>query len=427
MHPGIAFLKELFGGVPNRDCAVRFWNGTTWEPEAGQPTRFTFVLKHPGAVRNMFWPPRFLAVSEAFLFDDFDLEGDVTAFCRFCERLEDYSNTFSLLKKLKSAWCLWQMPRVEQVRAGRQAVQLDGTAHTRERDRKAVSFHYDLSNEFFNLFLGPVMGYTCGIFAHPDEGLDASQQRRNDVVCRKLRIKPGERFLDIGCGWGELVIHAAKHYGAKCVGVTISERQVEWARRRIREEGLADQCRIDLLDYRDIGEREPFDKIATVEVIEHFGRGQYPAYFAKCRRLLRPQGSLLVQQITMNDLSRVRRGTREFSDAYIFPDGEFAATTDTQSAAEKVGFEVRDVEAFREHYCLTLRLWLNNLESRHDEIVRITDEATYRAFRLYLAGAHELFCNSRYNVHQMLFAKSEGSISGYPLGREDWYTNGNNS
>jgi cyclopropane-fatty-acyl-phospholipid synthase len=419
--PGAAFLQDLFSGVSPRDFAVRFSDGTTWEADPGQPTRFTLVLKHPGAVRNMFWPPNIISVAEAYLFDDFDVEGDVLAYGQFCDRLDDYGATLSILTKLKYAWRLWRMPRVERARAGRQAVQLSGEVHSRERDQQAISFHYDVSNEFFAQILDSRMVYTCGIFAHPDEDLDTAQERKVDLVCRKLRLKPGERFLDIGCGWGEQVIHAAKNYGAHAVGVTISRPQAEWAQRKVREAGLENRVRIDLLDYRDVDEREPFDKISILEVGEHFGRAQFPTFFQKCWRLLRPQGSLLQQQITMSAPEAMRKAARAFIRAYLFPDGELVPASFLQSEAEKVGFEVRDVESFREHYQLTLRHWLNNLENHHDEIVRLTDEATYRTFRLYLAGSRRLFTSdSRYNVHQMLFVKAQPA-SGYPLSCEDWY------
>jgi cyclopropane-fatty-acyl-phospholipid synthase len=298
---------------------------------------------------------------------------------------------------------------------------MTGTLHSRERDRQAVSFHYDQSNDFFQTFLGPRMVYTCAIFGDPNEPLVAAEDRQFDLICRKLRLKPGERLLDIGCGWGGLAMHAAKHYGAHVVGVTLSERQAEFARARIRAAGLDDRCRIDLVDYRDINEAEAFDKITTVEVMEHFGARQFPVYFQKCWRLLRPQGSLLIQQITLGDPALLRPSIRAQIQAFIFPDGELVPISYTMGEAEKAGFEVRDLESFREHYVLTLRHWLNNLEANHAEAVRALDESAYRNFRLYLAGACRLFQQSQHGVHQLLLAKSYPSASGYPLSRHDWY------
>ena len=248
VQSSLMFLKNMLAGISPRDFAIRFWDGTTWDPEPGQSAGFTMVLNHSGAVRNMFWPPRVLSLSEAYLYDDFDVEGDMMAFSSFCDRLEDLSNTFSFLQKLKFGWRLWRMPRVGRSRTGRQTAHLDGALHSRERDQQAISFHYDLSNEFFELFLDAQMVYTCALFGTAEESLDAAQERRFDLICQKLRLQPGERLLDIGCGWGGLVMHAAKNYGVQAVGVTISVRQAEWARRKIREAGLESRCRIDLID-----------------------------------------------------------------------------------------------------------------------------------------------------------------------------------
>jgi cyclopropane-fatty-acyl-phospholipid synthase len=297
-----------------------------------------------------------------------------------------------------------------------------GSVHSRERDRQAVAHHYDVSNEFFAQMLDPRMLYTCAVYAHPNEELEIAQARKLDLVCRKLRLKAGERFLDIGCGWGGLVIYAAQNYGVRALGVTLSQKQAEWGQRKVREAGLEDRVRIEHLDYRDIDEREPFDKVATIEVTEHFGREQLPTYFRKCWRLLKPQGSLLLQQITMNDPAVLRASNKVFNEAYVFPDGELLSVVATQEAAERVGFEIRDVEGFREHYGFTLRDWLRNLEAHHDEAVRAASETSYRIFRAYLAASACFGTfNSRWGLYQVLFVKAHPCESGYPLSRADWY------
>lgn len=422
VQASLGILKDLFGGYSPRDFEVRFWDGTVWNPEPGQPTRFTLVLHHPGSVRNMFWPPGALTPLKAYLYDDFNVEGDLVSFCNLCGYLERLKPNLSLSQRLSLGWRLWNLPKVDRPRLGRQMAELQGEVHSRERDQQAIRYHYDVSNEFFELVLGPQMVYTSGIFADPNDDLAAAQERKLDLLCRKLRLRSGERLLDIGCGWGGLVMHAARNYGVQAVGVTISQSQADWGRNMIRAAGLDDRCRIDLVDYRDVDEAagKGFDKIVTVEVVEHFGAAQFPAFFQKCWRLLRPQGSLLIQQITQADHS-LMRGALEFSQRFIFPDGELVSIGFTQSAAEKAGFELRDMECIREHYCHTLQCWLSNLEANHDEVVRITDEANFRIFRLHYAGSLRAFQRNFYNLHQSLYVKPDGPASGYPLGREDWY------
>jgi cyclopropane-fatty-acyl-phospholipid synthase len=420
LNSSLAVFQDLVASYRPRDFAVRLWDGSLWPPEAGQPARFTLVLNHPGALRRMFWPPRPLSLGQAYLYDDFDVEGDMLAFAGFCRYLAELKQSLSLGGRLKLGWLLWKLPCVDRSRPGRQAARLSGPVHSRQRDRQAISYHYDLSNELFALVLDTHLQYTSGIFAHPEEDLETAQQRKLDLVCRKLRLRPGERLLDIGCGWGGQVLFAGKHHGVQAVGVTLSKLQADWAREQIRAAGLERQCRIELLDYRDLDDSQPFDKIATIEVTEHFGAGQFPTYFRKCWELLRPGGSLLIQQITLSGKAGMA-AAREFSQHYVFPDGELVPVSFTQQKALDAGFEVRDVECFREHYPPTLRHWLRRLEARHDEVVRATDEATYRVFRLYFAGACLGFQNNVYNLHQTLLVKPSGTASGYPLSREDWY------
>jgi len=426
VQPSLAVLQDLVGGYTPRDFAVRFWDGTTWGPGPDQPANFTLVLNHPGSLRKMFWPPRFLSLAQAYIYDDFNVEGDLVAFAGFLRYLAERAPTFSLLERMKLGWRLWNLPRVDRPRTGRQAARLSGKMHSRERDREAISYHYDVSNEFYSLFLDSRMLYTCATFADPNDDLETAQLRKLDLVCRKLRLKSGERFLDLGCGWGGLTLYAAREYGVEALGVTLSKCQAEWAREKIRAAGLENRCRVELIDYRDLDESQPFDKIATLEMIEHAGPEQFPIYFQKCWKLLRPQGSLLNQQITLAGFHGLRP-TVDFTHKYVFPDAKLTPVSFTQQEAIKVGFEVRDVENFREEYTLTLSHWIQRLEARHDDAVRATDEATYRIFRLYLAGACFGYLKNVYNLHHTLFVKPDTSAaSGYPLTREDWYRgNGN--
>ncbi len=290
-----------------------------------------------------------------------------------------------------------------------------------QRDREAVRYHYDVSNDFYRLFLDERMVYSCAYFASADIGLEEAQLAKLDLVCRKLRLKPGQRLLDVGCGWGGLVLHAAANYGVDATGITLSAPQVELANRRIAEAGLAERCRVQLLDYREVREDHPFDALVSVGMFEHVGQAMLPGYFGKAARLLKRGGVFLNHGIASRATDPVVHGP-SFSDAYVFPDGELVPINGTLRAAEETGFEVRDVESLREHYALTLRHWVRRLEERHAQALQHVDEATYRVWRLYMAGSAHGFTRRRLNVYQALLAlpDSDGA-SGLPLTRTDWY------
>jgi cyclopropane-fatty-acyl-phospholipid synthase len=243
-------LQGLLADCRPRDFAVRLWDGSTWPAEPGLPTRFTLVVACPGVLRRMLLRPSELSLAEAYIFGGLDVEGDMEA-----------------------------AP--------------DGARHSLIRDRAAITFHYDVPSRFYSLWLDGRMVYSCGYFASPQDGLDAAQKRKLDYICRKLRLAPGERFLDIGCGFGGLVIHAARRYGVAARGVTLSESQAAAARERVGAAGLSGACRIDLLDYREIEEPGGLDKIASVGMFEHVGADRLAGYFAQAYRLLRPRGAFL--------------------------------------------------------------------------------------------------------------------------------------
>ncbi len=293
-------------------------------------------------------------------------------------------------------------------------------------DRDAIAYHYDVSNEFFRLFLDPRMVYTSSYFQTPDDTLAQAQEQKLDYICRKLRLAPGERFLDMGCGWGGLITYAAEHYGAIATGVTLSRAQAEFAQQEIDRRGLSQRCRVEFADYRDFKSSKLFDKIATVEVLEHTEEFMLPGYFRKVKELLRPGGSLLLQAITLTGPKPVAKW-RKFITHYVFPDGRSRPVSTLAREGENAGLEVRDVESLREHYAATLKFWLSNLERHHNEATTVCDESTYRAFRLYLAGAAYGYITAIYNVHQTLFVKSDDGKSGYPLTRHEWYSSEHDS
>ena len=414
----LSLLGELFRSHPNPEFAVRLWNGTTWRLDASLPCRFTLVLTHPGALRRLLDPATELAMGEAFIYGDVDIEGDVEAALSLAGHLN--SMEWSVPEKIRMGLRLHTLPKDGDHPHGWRAPEVNGEMHSEERDRRAVSYHYDTSNEFFSLWLDKQMVYSCAYFRTPEDDIDTAQEQKLEYICRKLRLRPGERLLDIGCGWGGLVMYAARVYNVHVLGVTLSRRQAELASARIREAGLSDLCTIEVRDYREIDQPSGFDKLVSVGMFEHVGEVRLPQYFYQAWRLLRPGGVFLNHGIARNTLTAFPPGP-SFTSRYVFPDGETVPIETTIGIAAKTGFEVRDVESLREQYALTLRRWLARLEAHHEEAVAATDETTYRIWRLFMAGSAYGFAKGKESVYQVLFAKPDDGRSGLPLRRADWY------
>ena len=415
---GLSIIQFLLKDYHPRDFAVRLWDGSTWDTEVGQPRRFTMAIRHPGAIRNMFSTQGERALGQAYIYDDFDIEGDLHCAFPMAEHLSRLR--LSIADKLRLASLLLRLPPASATQQGRQAASLKGKLHSIERDREAVSYHYNTSNDFFALYLDQRMVYSSAYFSAPDEELDIAQERKLDYICRKLRLQRGERLLDIGCGWGGLIIHAVEKYGVSALGVTLSEPQAALANERIRQRGLADRCRVEVRDYRQIDGPGSFDKVASIGMVEHVGEQLLPEYFRQAWRLLRPGGAFLNHGIGYRrDPSRDTR--RSFSQAFVFPDSDPVAVDISNRIAEDAGFETRDVECLREHYMLTLRHWVRRLESHHEEAARLTNEATYRTWRLYMSASARAFETGVYNIYQTLLVKPDRGQSGLPLTRADWY------
>jgi cyclopropane-fatty-acyl-phospholipid synthase len=410
----LEFLQGLFRDYRSANFSVRLWDGSTWAAAPGAPPDFTLVFRHPGSVRRMFLAPGELSFAEAFVFGDVDVEGDLEAALSLGDHL--IGLRWGIAERLRVLRVLAALPSSKRARSGRGAARLDGPLHSTDRDRAAISYHYDLSNDFYSLWLDRRMVYSCAYFAAPGDGLDAAQAAKLDLICRKLGLAPGERFLDIGCGWGGLIIHAASAYGVQATGITLSREQAALARERIERAGISGSCRVELADYREAGEAGGFDKIASVGMFEHVGESRLPEYFERVRTLLRPGGVFLNHGIATNP----NRGP-SFVDRYIFPDGDLVPVSAALCAAEGAGFEVRDLESLREHYALTLRHWVRRLEARMDEAVRAAGETACRAWRLYMAGAARYFDLGLISVYQALLAKPAEGRSGLPLTRAHWY------
>lgn len=437
---------ELLLGPPNmRTCAVRYWDGSEERPGApstgggrgAQRPAFTLVLRSSGALRRMLLPPSELSFGEAYVRGDFDVEGDMEAAAGVAEHLRQRIATPRMIARLVA--CARSLPRdhvptPESAHRRREHLQLLGRKHSRSRDRAAVRSHYDVGNDFYSLWLDRSLVYSCAYFLTGSEDIDSAQTAKLDHICRKLRLSPGERLLDIGCGWGGLVRHAAARYGVEALGITLSEQQAVLANDRIRAEGLERRCRVEVRDYRDFPEGTTFDKVVSVGMFEHVGRSRLPTYFRRAAALTRPGGLFLNHGIVRaRDRDEgVRRWMRralwrqgKFIDRYVFPDGELVPLDEAVRDAEDAGLETRDVETLRDHYALTLRQWVRRLEASRETAEALVGAQAYRVWRLYMAASAYAFASGRVSLAQVLLGRPDehGQVE-IPRTREDLYTAG---
>jgi len=403
---------------------VRCWDGS----EAGPPDAAArVVVNRRRALRRMLWAPNELGLTRAYISGDLDVDDlfPLLGIPEVVDRIGDHrlaglrprtlAHAAATLVRLGAVGPPPRPPAVE-IRRRR------GIRHSRDRDSVVVSHHYDVGNDFYRLFLGSTMVYSCGYWVDDDARLDTAQRDKCDLVCRKLGLAPGMRLLDVGCGWGSLAMHAARDYGVDVVGVTLSREQRDLARKRVAEAGLSDRIEIRLQDYRDIQDG-PFDAIASVGMSEHVGLVNLPLYAAELRALLRPGGRLLNHAIARVRSLPDRPGRApSFIDRYIFPDGEVLPLSKTIDAFERAGLEVRDSESLREHYALTLRAWVSNLLGSWDDAVRLAGEERARTWLLYLtASALGFEAPNRLTVHQVLAVRpTADGASGMPRTRDRW-------
>jgi cyclopropane-fatty-acyl-phospholipid synthase len=400
--PLAARIDALAPGA--RTVRVRFWDGSELPAVDGDPRHPAVVLRSPAAIAHVAFRPGEIGIARAFVSGEVRIEGDLEAMLGLRNRFEGLK-----LGPAELALLAKTARRLGALRDGRPPIpetefRKRGRLHSLVRDREAISHHYDVSNEFYRLVLGPSMVYSCAYFADPGESVDAAQERKLELICRKLRLAEGERFLDIGCGWGSLVIHAAREHGVQAVGVTISSEQAALARQRVVEAGLQDRVEIRIADYREVADG-PYDKVASVGMYEHVGREQLPEYFAKIRGLLAPGGLLLNHGITRIHPHVERRpwaSDATFFSRYVFPDGQLHRLGVVLEAAEDAGMEVRDDESLREHYALTLRGWLSNLATNRDRVLEIAGEQRELIWKLYMTGAALAFESGEIGIHQTL-------------------------
>jgi cyclopropane-fatty-acyl-phospholipid synthase len=379
-------------GIPLR---VQLWNGRRFDLSP-HPT-VTISIPRPSALRY-FISPDLNKLGKAFVEGDIQVDGPIHDVFRVAENL------------------------ARRIAGKRPRFRVKALRHTRHHDRRAIEYHYDVSNEFYALFLDRNMVYSCGYFRSEDDTLEQAQVQKLDHILGKLALRPGDRFLDIGCGWGALVMRAAQHYGVDATGVTLSTNQLEYAREQIRAAGLQDRCRVELCDYRDLSGE--FDRIASVGMFEHVGLKNLPLYFGKIRSLLAADGLVLNHGITTSDTAAgwMPLGAGEFIDRYVFPDGELPHVAQVMREMADAGLEVADVESLRRHYAHTCRAWADRLDANRDTAARIAGDKRMRIWQVYLAGCAYGFAMGWMNLYQILAFRADNTrANSVPLTRDYMY------
>jgi cyclopropane-fatty-acyl-phospholipid synthase len=413
-----AALRTMLGmsGSPWR---LRAWDGS----EAGPPGAPSLVFRSPTAVRRLVWAPGELGLARAYVAGDVDIEGDVYDTLDALTPVTRQASSDTFARPTARQWAELARTAVVLGAVGRPPAPPPeefprprrGRLHPARRNSAAIAHHYDVGNEFYRLVLGPTLVYSCAVWTDAGTGLDAAQQAKLDLVCRKLGLRPGMRLLDIGCGWGGLALHAAERYGVQVVGVTLSTEQAALARERVAAAGLAERIAIRVQDYRAVDDG-PFDAVASIGMAEHVGRAGMSGYVRALHDLLVPGGRLLHHVIAWS-AGETTWDDDTFIARYVFPDGELISLADTVSALEEA-FEVLDVEALRRHYALTLRAWVDGLEKNWDRAVELVGEGRARVWRLYMAAAALSFESGKLGVNQLLVRRAGGEQP--PLRRTDW-------
>ena len=418
LDAAVRILKHLLGNFPGA-TVLRTMGDKLNQIEVATP-KFTLLLRDTAVLRKLIFGRSPLPLADAYINGLVDVQGDLYAALGLKQHFETFD--FSLGVRwalLRDAWRLPSKPRnLPSTPFGSGGF---SHRHSKNSDQAAISFHYDVSNMFYKLWLDEQMVYSCAYFESPDDTLEKAQANKLDHICRKLRLAPGERLLDIGCGWGAMVCWAARHYGVHAHGITLSQKQYEYAQERIQREGLADRVTVELRDYRDLAGEGVYDKVSSIGMFEHVGLANLPVYNATVMRVLRPGGLFLNHGITHDSEGWQRTIDTEFINRYVFPDGELDTVSNIQRRMEQTGFEIHDVEALRPHYAMTLRHWVSRLETHREEALQYVGESAYRVWRLYMAACAREFELGGTGIYQILASKRDHGISPVPLTRKDIY------
>jgi len=404
-------LADAFSLVAGtqRNVSFRAYDGSTFGP---QDHDAIIEINTPRALQYLAAAPGQLGLARAYVNGDLDIVGDAYTTLSRLYPIKLTHLTLSDKAALAKNFAPFALKHPKPPALERS---LKGSRHSKRRDAEAIHHHYDVSNTFYRWILGPSMAYTCAVFPSLDASLEVAQDEKFDLVARKLGLRPGMKLLDVGCGWGGMVLHAVKNYGVQAIGVTLSEQQALWGERAIKEAGLENSAQIRFSDYRDVTETD-FDAISSIGLTEHIGRENYPSYFSFLYDKLKPEGRMLNHTITRPDEQLPTHYRKSFINRYVFPDGELSAPGVIMNAFNNAGFEIRHEENLREHYALTLKHWGENLESHWDEAVAEAGLGTARVWRLYMAASRMGFDLNTIQLHQMLGVKlGPRGQSGMPL------------
>ncbi len=418
-------IRDLLGstlsGLPTSLCIDCWGVDQIWlegtPTQNVPPPQLTLRIDHPGVIRSLILNQDPLVLAEAYLHGWLDFVGNNEDLLLLLQRLPQ-----SVLKRNQAvrAWAeALTLPRLPSLLKGTSPWE-KLKARTRDRDQVVVQHHYDVGNDFYRLWLDPLLIYSCAYFEHPQMSLEEAQEAKLDLICRKLKLAPGEHLLDIGCGWGALLRRAATHYGVTGYGITLSKEQLDFNQQRIAAAGLGEKLEVELLDYRDLPQKPTFDKIVSVGMIEHVGIKNYPVYFQSALSALKPGGLFLNHGIAAFGQWDGLGFAERFIYRYIFPDGQLARLSAILTTMEDTGWEIVDVDAWRSHYAKTLRHWASNLDQGFEPAIALVGERKAQLWRLYLLGSALAFEQNFMGIFQVLLRRQADLAWNLPLTRRGW-------